>query len=747
MYLEKIEVQGFKSFASKTALAFTPPKGKRRTITAIVGPNGSGKSNVADSIRWALGEQSLKLLRGKKSEDILWHGSDKKPRAGFAEVSLYLNNEDHEADIEYAEVVITRRLYRDGESEYLINKNKVRLSDVQLLLAKANFGERHYAIIGQGMIDSILLLSSEERRDFFNEATGVKPYQIKKEQAINKLKMTEDNLRQAEGLLAEIEPRMRSLSRSVKRLADREIVETELHGLQHQYYGNIWHKLRLEISAEETRLKSLEENLDKKNQELQKTKQTMTELERAEVRSEAFLKLQKEFQKIIDERSWLRDQEFKIKTEIEREKYKSAAPNPLPISKIIAEIKSISENVDRLWSKVKKAENLEEVRAIFKETESFRENLRALINRLERPAPEDKETKINQKLETELAETKKSFERMETEMRRTQNELEVISKNESQKKSAFFSAQRALQAHSDEAHTIESQINAIKIELTRLLTRRESLESEMTRELKERVERIKTEMPEVSAALSEDSSARIQKLKYQLELIGGIDPETIKEFKETSERHQFLSLEIKDLHESLIALSEVIKELDILIEKQFTANFNRISDNFSRYFKTLFNGGSAKLMRTLVEASEEPETETEEKMETNSPPRSLTQKYEEEKYVIDISATPPAKRIKGLAQLSGGEKALTAIALIMAIISNQPSPFVVLDEVDAALDENNAIRFAGILEELGEKTQFIVVTHNRYTMEKAETLYGVTMGDEGVSQLLSVKLEEATQHS
>lgn len=743
MYLEKLEIQGFKSFASKTALTFEPPKGKRRIITAIVGPNGSGKSNVADALRWALGEQSMKLLRSKKSEDVLWHGSDKRPRAGFAEISLYLNNQDREADIEYAEVVITRRLYRDGESEYLINKNKVRLSDVQLLLAKANFGERHYAIIGQGMIDSILLLSPEERRDFFDEATGVKPYQIKKEQAINKLKITEDNLRQAEGLLAELEPRMRSLSRSVKRLEDREIVEVELHGLQHHYYGNLWHKLRLEINAEDDQLKTLEENLSKKNQELQKTKQAMTELEKKEARGEAFLKLQRQFQKIIDERGRLRDQEFKIKTEIERAKYKSAAPIPLPISKIIAEIKSISENIDLLWSKVEKAKNLEEVRAIFKETESFRENLRALLDHLERPAPEDHETKINQKLETELAETKKSFERIEAEMRRTQNELETVSKDESQKKSAFFEAQRTLQARSDEAHTIESQVNALKIELTRLLTRREALEGEMTRELKERAERIKAEIPEVSAALSEETSAKIQKLKYQLELIGGIDPETIKEFKETSERHQFLSSEIKDLRESLTSLGEVIKELDTLIDKQFTANFNRISDNFSRYFKTLFNGGSAKLMKTLVKASEESETETGEEAETESPSPSLAQKYEEEKYVIDISATPPAKRIRGLAQLSGGEKALTAIALIMAIISNQPSPFVVLDEVDAALDENNAIRFAGILEELGEKTQFIIVTHNRYTMEKAETLYGVTMGDNGVSQLLSVKLEEA----
>ncbi len=743
MFLEKLEIQGFKSFAGKTVLTFEPPKGQRRAITAVVGPNGSGKSNVADSIRWVLGEQSMKLLRGKKSEDVLWHGSNKKPRAGFAEVSLYFNNEDRQADIEYSEVEITRRLYRDGESEYLINKNKVRLSDIQLLLAKANFGERHYAIIGQGMIDSVLLLSPEERRSFFDEATGVKPYQIKKEQAINKLKITEDNLRQAENLLAEIEPRMRSLSRAVKRLEDRETVEAELHALQHGYYGGLWHKLRSEINAEETQLKILEENLARKNQGLQKTKQAMVELEKEEVRSEAFLKLQAEFQKIIDERGRLREAEFKIKTEIERAKYKATAPTPLPISKIISEIKSISENIDTLWNKVLRAQNMNEVHAIFEQAESFRGSLRALIDRLERPMPEADESRTSQKLELELTEIKKAFEKIETEMRRVQIQLETMSKKESQKKSAFFEAQRALQARSDEAHAVESQVNAIKIELTRLLTRRESLEAEMTAELKERAERIKVETPKEGSITQEESAARIQKLKYQLELIGGIDPETIKEYNETSERHAFLSSETEDLRKSLTSLEEVIKELDILIERQFIMNFNRISDNFSRYFKTLFNGGTAKLTRVeQKETADESALADEGKEEEEEGIPSLSEKYEEQRFVIDISASPPGKRIKSLAQLSGGEKALTAIALIMAIIANQPSPFVVLDEVDAALDESNSIRFAGILDELSEKTQFIVITHNRYTMEKAITLYGVSMGDDGASQLLSVNIED-----
>src|SRR3990172_2423382 len=196
MYLEKLEIQGFKSFAKKTVLEFPDKIKGSHSITGIVGPNGSGKSNVADAIRWVLGEQSIKTLRGKKSQDVIFSGSDKKARLGFAEASLYLNNQDKQADIDYTELVITRRVYQSGEGEYFINKAKARLADIQLLLAKANFGQRTYSIIGQGMADSVLSASLQERKELFDEAVGVKQYQIKREQALNKFKATRENLAQ-----------------------------------------------------------------------------------------------------------------------------------------------------------------------------------------------------------------------------------------------------------------------------------------------------------------------------------------------------------------------------------------------------------------------------------------------------------------------------------------------------------------------------------------------------------------------
>ncbi|KKW31676.1 MAG: Chromosome partition protein Smc, partial [Candidatus Uhrbacteria bacterium GW2011_GWA2_52_8d] len=170
MHLTKLELQGFKTFAKKTELSFLPPSSQRCPITAVVGPNGSGKSNLADAIRWVLGEQSLKLLRGKESQDVIFSGSEGKGRAGFAQVSLSLNNEDGSMPIDYTHVTITRRLYRDGTSEYLLNESPVRLADIQLLLAQANVGQRSYSVVGQGMIDHILVSTPEERKSFFDDA-------------------------------------------------------------------------------------------------------------------------------------------------------------------------------------------------------------------------------------------------------------------------------------------------------------------------------------------------------------------------------------------------------------------------------------------------------------------------------------------------------------------------------------------------------------------------------------------------
>jgi chromosome segregation protein len=199
-----------------------------------------------------------------------------------------------------------------------------------------------------------------------------------------------------------------------------------------------------------------------------------------------------------------------------------------------------------------------------------------------------------------------------------------------------------------------------------------------------------------------------------------------------------LTTQITDLRTALRELEQVVEELDETIDRQFQSAFRRIADEFERYFRILFGGGAARLLHKKIEEEQPSQEEGAEEEEMPG----LHERLKAQRFIIEISASPPGKRVKSLQTLSGGERALTAIALICAIISVTPSPFVVMDEVDAALDESNSIRFASIVSELSGKTQCIIITHNRATMEKARIMYGVTMGDDGSSRILSVKFED-----
>src|SRR3989344_2907455 len=233
MYLKKAEIYGFKSFAKKTVLEF------EQGITAGVGPNGSGKSNIADALRWVFGEQSMKLLRGKKAEDVIFAGSDQKSRLGAAEVMVYFDNRDHKMAIDYDEVMMGRRVYRDGNSEYILNGNVVRLLDIEELLFKSGFGNTSYWVIGQGMIDQLILRGPAAIKELVEEAAGITPYYLKRERTLRKLEQTGLNLEQASALISEIEPRLRSLRRQAKRLEQREDLEKELKDFQINYYAHI----------------------------------------------------------------------------------------------------------------------------------------------------------------------------------------------------------------------------------------------------------------------------------------------------------------------------------------------------------------------------------------------------------------------------------------------------------------------------------------------------------------------------
>ena len=887
MYLQKLEIQGFKSFAQKTVFEF------RENLTAIVGPNGSGKSNVADAIRWVLGEQSLKLLRGKKSEDVIYHGAVNRSRVGMAEVNLYLNNESRLLDLDYSEVIISRRLYRDGESDYLINGNRVTLSEVTMLLAKANFGQKSYSVVGQGMVENVLNATPQQRKGFFDEAAGVKHFQIRRDQSLNKLLRTEENLQQTETLIAEIEPRLRSLTRQVKKLEKREQLETELRALQIEYYGSLWHQLQTDRKQQQTSFSAATTKQEKLAADLAKISAQIDTLGEEKSRSEVYDQLQTKIRDLQKEKNALVKQQTVLQGRLELEQEKQGKLNLVWLeqkkSDIAAQRLRLQENIRNEHNATVQLQNTlsgkigqqKEIMKKFQELEykllklkegvhsgtrltlqDIRERLTALYHEHEKffrqlmdtndletfqhrkleakdltmglasllddlgDKQEDKQTlnKIGEmqnkvtlfsqqrdslvqsvqdlrvKIEsgkTRLLMMEETYTQLSAETAKIDNDLKSVSaalhakdesaklteyrkqdnalqqevdhiekaiqklqgevrgfnEHEQKKKEALLQLQHTARETQNALNTLTAQAQEMKIALTRSETKLEDLKEEMARELANNVIQKVHAYGRIGEGLH-SLEARITKLKQQLELIGGIDPETMQEYEATKKRFEFLTTGRDDLKKALADLEKIIDELDVNIKKQFDTSFHVISANFSEYFKVLFGGGSAKLRLLTEEVANEEEAQAAEGENTVPVQVDMTKEHtqivkkliERKKKVIsgvEIEAVPPGKKMKNVQALSGGEKALTSLSLLSAILATNPAPFVMLDEVEAALDEANSEKFAVIIKKLSQKTQFIVVTHNRVTMHYADVLYGVTMGEDGSSHILSLKIEEA----
>lgn len=875
MYLEYITIHGFKSFANKTILDFRPAYKKGRVgITAIVGPNGSGKSNIVDAIRWGLGEQSSKNLRGKKSEDVIFAGSDQKARNSRAEVSLRLNNEDKKIDLDYSEIELTRQLFRNGDSAYFINRQKARLQDVHYLLAQANIGQKSYTVIGQGMIDKVLNSTPQQRKEFFDEAAGIKQYQLKKEQALHKLRSAKENLQQGEIQLQEITPRLKSLARQMKRWEQREQIMSNLKEKLDIYYSQRWKRINSNLKnllEEKLKLETSKENKQKELTKLQTEMQKLAEI--SEENPDNFSNLEKEYTQKLQEKNqltqklaewqgrqtneWLKNGQAdialyqkqidsltkkikenqkeltniyeKIKTtknnlsqkekqqkslleEIknikhrlfyelnpDKEKFSHLTENNKKINNYLDELEQIflqiinkpekreelqskfSELINKIKNYLRKsfqqtgraklAEWQEKLASLEEKKYSLEQNVfndKAQIKYLEEKAAslagiiskqqEEKkqlEISISQKQPENISNDNEflaNIEQLGNEISKLDKDLETIrqklstyNQNEENKKREIFNKQQQALEIQKQINKLQQNLTDCEIKLARWQTKRDELKHLASQDFSDSWENLTkrwSKQTEIEIDLAK-LETEIQQLKNKKELIGSIDEETINEYKEINERHAWLEQQTSDLRQAVASLEKIITDLDNKIRDQFSSNIKLINKKFSHYFSILFNGGKAELKIKKEDIATETESEEENQNEENKEIKTTQSVISG----IEIMATPPGKRLQSISMLSGGEKALTSIALICAIIANNSSPFVVLDEVDAALDEANSLRFAEILQELSDKTQFIVVTHNRATMEKAQLLYGVTMGADGVSKLLSIKLEEGKKYT
>ncbi len=250
--LKSLELHGYKTFATRTFFEFAPG------ITAIVGPNGAGKSNVADALRWVLGEQSYTLLRGKKTEDMIFSGSEHRPRAGMASAEVSFDNSDKWLPVDYTEVAMTRRAYRDGHNDYLLNSQHVRLRDMNELLAAAGLSERTYTMVGQGLVDASLALKADERRRLFEEAAGVGLYRVRREEAMKRLETTLHNLERVQDIIVEIEPQLKTLERQARRANEYAAAQADLRDVLKEWYGYHWNRAQVDLQQAQENVRSHE---------------------------------------------------------------------------------------------------------------------------------------------------------------------------------------------------------------------------------------------------------------------------------------------------------------------------------------------------------------------------------------------------------------------------------------------------------------------------------------------------------
>jgi chromosome segregation protein len=880
MYLKRLEIQGFKSFAKNTVLEY------ERGITAIVGPNGSGKSNVADSLRWVLGEQSAKLIRGKKSDDVIFAGSDKKVRAGFAEVIATFDNRDHKIPLDYSEVSIGRRIDRSGESEYLINGNRVRLLDVVDLVLKSNIGTSRYTVIGQGTIDNMILSGPVEIKNLIDEASGVKTYYIRRDRTLRRLEQTAQNLMRAEDLIAELEPRVKSLRRQAKRMEAREVIEQELKGYQKEYLGSNYWRLTtasgsLFTQAEEmhARRSALEQSAqahlekierhEKDNaeqlsgfQRLQAELQTLQQKKNGLLENISLIRGKMQSQKTsggqdaaslrIDQHTLtqrvadLREQLAKSVSQMEQaqtssqqsqsalaelnqkldavyETLRQPAGDPW-LGNLERELTVLERAFNNFYDTVQAAEDVETIKpqatALLEQWQKFRQAVQkaagpntqtgeaAQLQSQMQELSRRKDSLAAEYNNFTMAASKAALSRDFLEQQLAKAEQDLLQTNLDLKKAAsssghdfirqmveeeagvqkdiagfqkkiaaveqslqdFYDAEnrwKASIAEEDKSfRSLQQQISdlrdqeaAVQIEKAKYDTQLEALNTEIDQslgaEIAAEIRRQKTAVVEPDKSLED----KISKLKHQLELIGGVDELTLQEYHETEARYTSLSEQVGDLKKSMDDLRAIMDELDQHIKVKFNEAFHKVNSQFENYFRILFNGGRAYLSlirpgedkaQDSAGEGEEGEDESDEGGQLMRPEEKVLAKYERGSLNVtgvDIRATPPGKKLSTIQALSGGERALTSIALLCSLLACFPSPFVVLDEVDAALDEANTIRFGQILGTLAHQTQFITITHNRETMAQSNMLYGVTMGDDGISKLLSIKLDQARTYA
>ena len=730
MKLKKLELSGFKSFAKTTKLEFPA------SVSAIVGPNGSGKSNISEAIRWVLGEQSMKSLRGKKGEDLIFNGSQTSPRLGKASVSLFFDNAKKNMAVDYDEVIITRKVFRDGMNEYYINSSQVRLKDIIEILSKVGLGTSSHHIIGQGEADRILNASMTERRQMIEDALGLKAYQIKKSESERKLAKTEENISQVQALRKEIQPHLKFLKKQVDKSEQAAALKDELKNLYRIYFTQ-------ESDYLESEAVRIKEEKAKPESEYKKIREEFAKLpedsavknledEISELKKESF-KYESEINGLRNKRNLTERELGRFEGMIEMEESRTQSSGDETVSPDV-----VYKFTNNLGIHIEKGLKSEDIKNAKESLIDIRESIKEFLSEL------GSEEKILPEVLNDLKKKKEEILSLlvktgEQENKLTEKIAETRIKIEEKKKSAYGLEKERYEMES-RIKELDSVLSNFRIREENIRTRLEGVENEKNEAGalvgEDALERIQTEIVGES---SDEMKRKLERLKIKIEDSGGVGEEVLKEYEEVKKRDEFFEKEMIDLEQAIESLKKLLKELEEKIGAEFKIGIEKINKEFRNFFAAMFGGGSAELLRVAPKKRVKKEDDIGELKED---------KQEEEKDEgIDVSINLPKKRIHSLDMLSGGERALTSIALLFAMSQVNPPPFLILDETDAALDEANSQKYGQMLKNLSKHTQLIIITHNRETMTQAGILYGVTMGSDGISKLLSIKFSEAERYT
>jgi len=726
MQLKHIKLAGFKSFVDPTRISFPT------NMVAVVGPNGCGKSNVIDAVRWVLGELSAKNLRGESMSDVIFNGSDLRKPSGQCSIELLFDNSMGKLGGEYSkynEISIKRMMTREGQSHYSINNTRCRRKDVQDIFLGTGLGPRSYAIIEQGMVSKIVSAKPEEMRVYIEEAAGISKYKERRKETEQRIKKTKENLSRVKDIRDEIQRlinRLHNQAKAAEKYKKFQIEEKELK-LNISILNTLSAKAKKDSLS--SKISQLGNQVTVKSAEVNTHQVSIEQIktEHASVLS-AFEVAQKNF--------------YTIGSEIAR--YETNLQN---INKaILGYEEGLSKAKDRYAEALdneSSIENLSPKEKAMKLLDAISEGLKDFGPSAD--AIRIKAADLRDLLTSILKITSAQSKNITNEYLLRQNE---ISEQLAQAKGNKLKAETDLAALVEKSSTAESELNSIRQKQSVVDASIQDVENKKSiaaldlRSLEEKLNNLKLDLRTFEVNLDNasetlkkagisisdlnpgdfelmdlsDLESSLASTQSSIISLGAINLAAPDEIAEESKRIDELDSQLEDLHEALDKLQSAIKKIDVESKMKFDESFNAVNSKIQEIFPKLFGGGKAALQ--LIDGD------------------SLNSG-------ITLAAQPPGKKNATISQLSGGEKAMTALSLVFALFELNPAPFCMLDEVDAPLDDINATRFVAMVEEMSDRVQFIFITHNKISMEKSDHLMGVTMQEAGVSRVVSVDVKEA----